>query len=268
MKGKIDGGKIAAEIEKELEKTDRKPRLEIVLVGDHEASRTFVNEKLELAQKINFEAHLTELAEDVDERKLLKKIEEFNKDQKIDGILIQLPLPDHIDENKVFSTLSPRKDVDGLTPENLGKLVRGNPAIRPAAVEGILTLLKARNIELKSENIVVVNNSVLIGRPLGLSLGQEGATVTLCHEKTENLGAHLSSADIIVTATGKQSLIEPSDVETDCVVIDAGYESGQGDIPNPEEFARKSLIAPVPNGLGPVTVACTMKNLLKLHRNL
>jgi len=267
MSGTINGEKIAENIEAELQEAEENPRLEIILVGDDPASETFVEEKLESAERIGFEANLKEFSNEIETQKLLEYIENLNEKDVVHGVLIQLPLPEHIDNHTVFDKLSPEKDVDGLTPQNMGKFLRGNPEIKPAAVEGIETIIEHENIVLKGQDAVIINNSNLMGKPLSMVLTQKGATVTLCHEKTEDLEKYTSEADIVVTATGEPGVLTPEMVPEDCLVIDAGYEHGDGDIRQKEEFSEKANLSPVPSGLGPITVAETMRNLLKCYRN-
>jgi methylenetetrahydrofolate dehydrogenase (NADP+)/methenyltetrahydrofolate cyclohydrolase len=265
MKGKINGEKIADRIENELE-TDETPELEIILVGDSEASRTFVQKKLEAASRLGFRAELKEFSSSVEQSELLTYIRELNSDPEVDGVLIQLPLPDNIDEDAVFRTLDPGKDIDCLTSENLGRLLRGEPYVRPAAVEAVHEILKEYNVELKGGEVTIINNSNLIGRPLSMLMTQGGATVTICDRNTEDLEKHTSEADVLVTATGESGVVDADMVAEDSVVIDAGYGPEGGDIEQVDEISEKALLAPVPHGLGPVTVAVTMRNLLKLHR--
>ncbi|WP_414837758.1 bifunctional 5,10-methylenetetrahydrofolate dehydrogenase/5,10-methenyltetrahydrofolate cyclohydrolase [Candidatus Nanosalina sp. VS9-1] len=261
----IDGEKIADNILEQLEKTDESPHLKIVLVGDNEASKTFVEEKMEAAERIDFKASLEKFDEKISEEKILEKIQELNSDEEVDGVLVQLPLPDHIDEDRVFETLEPRKDVDGLTPENIGKTLRGNPFTVPGAVEAVEKILEDR-VNFEGLEVTVINNSNLIGRPLSMRLTDRGATVTLCNEHTEELEKYTRDADVVVTATGMRGLLKPEMVMEDSIVIDAGYSLGKGDVEDKKGMDEKTVFCGVPGGVGPVTVAVTMKNLLKCYR--
>lgn len=267
MKGKIDGQKIADEMIEELGDYSGEPRGRVILVGDDPASETFVEQKRELAEEIGFEFEVDRYESSVEQQKLLNEIERLSQEDDIDGILVQLPLPDHIDEEELFKAIPPQKDIDGLTPHNLGKLVRGDPEITPAAVNAVLEILDHENVELEGCDVTVVNDSPLIGRPLAMALTERDATVRICHNRTEDLSQKTSEADILVTATGEHGLIDSDMVKEDSVVIDAGYEHGEGDIKDPDQIAEKALIAEVPGGIGPVTVACTMQNLKKLHES-
>lgn len=265
----VDGEEISEEIMGRLKdrSIDGNPKLQIVFVGENRASEVFIERKKEACEKLGFDADTKQFSEDVSEDEVIEFIEEKNQDQTVDGILVQLPLPDHIDNNRVFEKLSPEKDVDCLTPENLGKLLRGNAWIRPCAVEGIEKILETEKIEVEGENIVIINNSNLIGKPLSMDLTQKGATVTICQKKTENLQKHTRDADILVTATGQPELVTDKMIAEDSIVIDAGYSYTDGELnQETEELENISKLSSVPGGLGPVTVAVTMKNLVKCFR--
>ena len=262
----IDGNAIASEIEAELKsETDVSPRLEIIQVGDNSASSTYVEEKLEAAKRVGFEAELNRFPEDIEEEEIIQKIEELNTDDGVHGILVQLPLPFQVDNNRVFNKLSPNKDVDGLNPLNLGKTLRGEEHLVPCSVKAIEKILEYEKIDLKGKQIAIINNSNLIGKPLSMRLTQKGSTVTLCHKHTEDLAKHTLEADIIVTATGQSELLKDEMVTENSFVIDAGYEAGEKS--EAEKVKDKvSKISPEPGGVGPVTVAMTMKNLLKCYK--
>lgn len=263
MTYKVDGNAIASEIEEELN-TDVSPHLEIIQVGDNSASETYIEEKLEACKRVGFEANLSKFSADIEEEKLLRKIDELNSNDSVHGILVQLPLPTQIDNNHVFNTLSPKKDVDGLTPLNLGKTLRGEEHLVPCSVKAIEKIIEHEEVDLEGKEVVVINNSNLIGKPLSMILSQKGATVTLCHEYTEDLEKHTRDADIVVTATGEPELLTENMVTEDTFVIDAGYEAGEkSESVNVED--RVSKISPEPGGVGPVTVAMTLKNLVKCY---
>jgi methylenetetrahydrofolate dehydrogenase (NADP+)/methenyltetrahydrofolate cyclohydrolase len=262
----IDGEKIAEEILTELEQKhlEGTPKLHIILVGDSPASKTYIHEKEEACERLGFEAEVEIFSSEVEESEVLEDIKHANRDPGIDGILIQLPLPDHIENNRVFETLSPEKDIDCLTPENLGKVLRGNPRVKPCAVGGIEKILEAEQIDVAGKNVVIINNSNLIGKPLSMDLTQKEATVTICHRKTEGLPEHTQEADIVVTATGEPELVTDDIIAEDAIVIDAGYSYTDGELnQETEKLEKPSEISTVPGGLGPVTVAMTMNNLVK-----
>lgn len=263
MTHRVDGNAIASEIEEELDK-EVSPRLEIIQIGDNSASTTYVDEKLEACERVGFEANLTEFSEEIDEEKIIQKIKELNSKDNTHGILVQLPLPEQIDNNRVFNTLSPEKDVDGLTPLNLGKTLRGEKHLVPCSVKAIEKIIDNEEIDLEGKEVAIINNSNLIGKPLSMVLTQKGATVRLCHKHTEDLAKHTREADIVVTATGKSGLLEEEMVTEDTFVIDAGYEAGEKSESVKIED-KVSKISPEPGGVGPLTVAMTLKNLLKCY---
>ncbi|PSH00871.1 MAG: bifunctional 5,10-methylene-tetrahydrofolate dehydrogenase/5,10-methylene-tetrahydrofolate cyclohydrolase, partial [Nanohaloarchaea archaeon SW_7_46_7] len=207
--------------------------------------------------------------ESIEEREVVEEVEAGNKASDVHGILVQLPLPEQISEEKVFEALDQVKDVDGLTPGNMGRTLRGEPGILPGAVKAVEKILEHELDEKGFEGLeaTVINNSNLIGRPLSMVLSERGATVTLCNRKTEDLEKHTEKADAVVTATGQRGVLRPEMVREDSIVIDAGYSLGKGDIEDKEKMDRKTNFCGVPGGAGPLTVAVTMKNLLKCYRN-
>jgi len=265
----IDGEEIAEEILSELEKVDASPKLKIILVGENQASKTFVEEKIEAAERIGFQAEVEKFHENIEEQEVVEEVKAGNKASDVHGILVQLPLPEQISEERVFEALKTVKDVDGLTPENMGKTLRGEPEILPGAVEAVKKILEQELGEEGFEGleVTVINNSNLIGRPLSMVLSERGATVTLCNRKTENLEKHTEKADAVVTATGQRGVLRPEMVREGTIVIDAGYSLGKGDIEDKEEMDRKTNFCGVPGGAGPLTVAVTMRNLLNRYRN-
>jgi len=262
----IDGEGMAEDILRRLEDVEEVPRLEIILVGEKEASEKFVEKKVEACEKVGFEVSVEKFSEKISEEELVSHIEELNGNDNVHGILAQLPLPEHIDEDIVFEALDPEKDVDGLTPENLGKTLRGDPEIVPGAVKAVEKMLEEQEVELEGLEATVINNSSLIGRPLSTRLTQKGATVTVCHRKTPDLGKHTQEADVIVTAAGENGLLTSDMVPEGCVVLDAGYSDGRGDVEEKKRVSEKALLSPVPGGIGPLTVASVLENLLKCYR--
>jgi len=262
----VDGEEIAENIEKGLD-PGISPKLGIILVGDRKPSQVFVEKKIQACKRNGYRHVLEHLPEDTEQEELHKVVDKWNKDPEIHGIIVQLPLPDHINERKVFRRLKPVKDVDGLTPENLGKLVRGEETVLPSAVSAILEILETKKIELKSKNVTVINNSVLIGRPLSMALTQRKATVNLCHKHTENLEQFTKNSDIVVTATGQPDVLKNGMIPEDCLVIDASYSYTENRLKPDTDNLKDSIdISPVPGGVGPVTVAKTLENLVKCYR--
>lgn len=260
-KGLIDGEQIAEEIESSLEDIDAV--LAIVLVGDNEASRTFVNEKIDACERNGFGSELHSFPKDVEQEELIDELDRLAEDDSVNGILVQLPLPDHIDQGKIFSRIPVEKDVDGLTVLNQGRTLRGEQGVRPAAVRGIMRILDEEDTEIEGDYIVIVNNSVLIGRPLSMDLTERKGTVTICHDRTKDLDSKLPRADIVITATGVEGIVNQDNISKNSVVIDAGYTNGNGDITDYMEIAEKARLSPVPGGLGPITVAMTLDNLVQ-----
>ncbi|MDI6826446.1 MAG: tetrahydrofolate dehydrogenase/cyclohydrolase catalytic domain-containing protein [Candidatus Aenigmarchaeota archaeon] len=275
----IDGKKIAEEIMEglkpriqKLKKKNIIPTLAIVMVGDNPASRIYIRNKQKACEEIGMNSNLYEFPESMKEEKLMALIQELNNDKKIHGIIIQLPLPKHMDEKKILSTVSPEKDVDGLNPVNIGNLLIGNEYIAPCTPKGIIKMLEKMKIPVEKKNVVIVNNSNVVGKPLAMMLTNRFATVTLCHVKTKHLKAHTKRAEILITATGVSNLIKKDMVKEGAVVIDAGvcYKEGKvhGDVDFENVKDIASYITPVPGGVGPMTVAMVLENTLILAENI
>jgi methylenetetrahydrofolate dehydrogenase (NADP+)/methenyltetrahydrofolate cyclohydrolase len=254
------------------------PHLAAVLIGNNGASETYVGAKVKACQEIGFKSSLVRLEDSISEGKLLSVIEELNNDPDIDGILVQLPLPAHISDEKVINTISPSKDVDGFHPVNVGKMVQGLDTYIPATPYGIMLMLEHYKIETKGKQAVVIGRSNIVGRPMSilLSLPQYpgNCTVTVTHSHTRNLKELCLSADIIVAALGKPEFLTADMVREGAVVIDVGItrvkdeqkKSGfalKGDVAFAEVAPKCSYITPVPGGVGPMTIAALMKNTYK-----
>ncbi len=273
-KGKImliDGKQIAniikEEVKKEIEDTkDIKVSLAVVQVGQDPASTVYVrNKKLACAQT-TIESIAYELPEDTSENELLELIEKLNNDKNVNGILVQLPLPKHIDENKILLKIIPEKDVDGFHPVNIGLLQMGIAQIKPCTPAGIIELIKRSGIEITGKNCVVIGRSNIVGKPVAALLLQENATVTVTHSKTQNLPEILKKADIIVAAIGKERFVKADMVKEGAVIIDVGINRVDGKLYGDVDFEnikdKASFITPVPGGVGPMTIAMLMKNCL------
>lgn len=268
----INGKQIAKEIRMELKqevgqlKTDGlRPGLAVILVGNNPASETYVRGKIRASEEIGIHSQLIRMNDTIAEEDLLVKVRELNEDPKIHGILVQLPLPDHIDPDKVIETITPSKDVDGFTPINMGKLVIGQRGLLPCTPYGIMQMLDRTGISLKGKHAVVVGRSNIVGKPIALLLQQANATVTLCHSRTVDLPHYTRQADLIIAAVGKLNLITKEHVKPGAVVIDVGMnrnEAGKlaGDVDFEEVAPLTSAITPVPGGVGPMTIAMLMKN--------
>ncbi len=282
----LNGRQTAEEIKKELAEAVRKrkaegkkiPHLAAVLVGNDGGSLTYVNAKVKACDQIGFESTLIRYDESVPEEILLGKVQQLNEDKSIDGFIVQLPLPKHIDEMKVTQAIDPRKDVDGFHPVNLGNMVLNLPGFLPATPAGILELLKRNNVETEGKHCVVVGRSHIVGSPVSIMLArnaeQGNATVTLTHSRTQNLADICRTADILIAAIGKPNFITADMVKEGVVIIDVGTTRVQdssrergwrlvGDVDFAEVSPKASFITPVPGGVGPMTIASLMINTLK-----
>ncbi len=267
----IDGKKIAEEIRAglkkeilELKNAGINPALHIILVGKNPASKIYVKVKEKYCKEVGIVFELEELDETVKEEELIGRILAINSDKKITGIIVQLPLPEHINKNNVLEVVDPKKDVDGLTPYNLGNLALGDETFSAATSKGIVRLLEKSAIELKGKHIVIINRSLNVGKPLIQLLLNRDATVTVCHSKTKNLKEFTKSADVIVCAVGKPDFLKKDMVKNGSIVIDVGLTyidgKGVGDVDFNSVKEKASMITPVPGGVGPMTVAMVLEN--------
>lgn len=272
----IDGNSIAQEIRQTIskeaqawkEKTGVVPGLAVILVGEDHASKVYVARKARACAEVGFLSREFKLPADTSETKLLDIINELNADKLIHGILVQLPLPKHIQTDKIIAAIDPRKDVDGFHPYNMGELVAGNPLYVPCTPRGIMELISRTGIELAGKEAVVVGRSNIVGKPIALLLLAQNATVTICHSRTKNLSTVTGRADVLIAAVGKIRMIKADMVKKGAVVIDVGVnrlENGKlaGDVAFEEVSRRASYITPVPGGVGPMTIAMLMKNTLE-----
>ena len=269
LDGKNLRDKIFENLKQRLNNMSEKPTLAVILVGDDPASQIYVKNKKKTAENLGINSIVINYPSDIPENVLLDKIQELNNDNKITAILVQLPLPKHIDKFKIIDAIAPEKDVDGLTPYNSGKLFSGEePYVYPCTPKGILLLLDEYNIELEGKHVVVIGRSNLVGKPVAQMLLNRNATVTMCHSHTKNLSDITKTADIVVSAVGK-NIIGEKMLKSDCVVIDVGiYKNIEGKICGDVNFEEVSKIAshitPVPGGVGPMTIASLMLNTIKL----
>jgi methylenetetrahydrofolate dehydrogenase (NADP+)/methenyltetrahydrofolate cyclohydrolase len=279
----IDGRKVSTEIKAEISAkvTSRKaegkkvPHLAIILVGDDGASQTYVDHKVKACKEVGFHYTMMRFADTIAEDKLMKHIDQVNRDEDVDGFIVQLPLPPHISVERITEKIRPDKDVDGFTNRNFGSIISKNPLLMPATAFGIMELLKRYNIETTGKNCVVVGASRIAGAPLSMMMVEQGqATVTICHKYTQNLGDFTRNADILISAVGKPGLITGEMVKHGAVVIDVGttrvegpqFKNGyalKGDVDFKEVSAKASFITPVPGGVGPMTIASLLLNTLR-----
>mgnify|MGYP000052604133 FL=1 len=268
---------IAAEVDKMRERGEKVPHLAAVLVGNDGASLTYVGSKVRSCKRIGFESTLVQMPSTTSELELLKKIEELNQDSDIDGFIVQLPLPEQIDTQKVLMAVDPDKDVDGFHPTNFGKMALDMSTFIPATPFGILELIERYGVETQGKHTVVIGRSHIVGRPMSILMGRKGfpgnSTVTLTHSRTKNITQIISQADIIISALGVPNFLKAEMVKDDAVVIDVGItrvpddtkEKGYyitGDVDFENVSKKASYITPVPGGVGPMTIAMLLKNTL------
>ena len=281
----LDGKKVSNDIKDEIavevaqmkERGEKVPHLAAVLVGENGASLTYVNSKVKSCERIGFESTLVKLPEDISEVDLLAKIDELNNDSAIDGFIVQLPLPKHIDEEKILLAVHPDKDVDGFHPTNFGKMALDMPSFIPATPYGIMELLERYKVETSGKHTVVIGRSHIVGRPMSILMSQKGtpgdSTVTLTHSRTKNLSEITKQADIVISALGVPNFLKADMVKDGVVIIDVGItrvanESAKrgyrivGDVDFAEVSPKSSFITPVPGGVGPMTIAMLLKNTL------
>lgn len=283
----LDGKKVANQIKDEIADEVKQitssgakaPHLAAILVGDDGASQTYVTNKIKACTRVGFEYTLLNFPATISENKLIAEIERINNDEDIDGLIVQLPLPEHISAAKVTECIRPEKDVDGFTNLNYGKITSKNPGLMPATPYGIVELLKRYDIEIKGKHCVMVGNSRTVGAPMSIIMSyHEYATVTVCHIHTQNLSHFTKQADILIVATGKPGLIKADMVKDGVVVVDVGITRMEtdendrgyylkGDVEFDEVAPKASYITPVPGGVGPMTIASLLLNTLKAANN-
>lgn len=272
LDGKKLRDKLLEQIKKEIEGFSVKPSLAVILVGEDTASKIYVNNKKKTAEKLGITSSVIKYDENIEEQTVIEKIKELNEDENVNAILVQLPLPAHLDKNKIINCISPSKDVDCFTFENCGKLASGQePAVYPCTPNGILLLLEEYGINLDGKNVVVVGRSNLVGKPMALLAMKKNATVTICHSHTQNLSQITQNADILISATGRP-IIKKGMIKQGAIIIDVGIFKDEnnklrGDADFDEIKEDVSYITPVPGGIGPMTIASLMLNTLKLYKN-
>lgn len=257
----------------ELKKEGITPHLTVILIGDDPASKSYVSGKEKAAKEIGISSEVIHMVADATEAELLAKISELNHDADVHGILVQLPLPSHIDENKVIEAIDPNKDVDGFHPINVGKMILNQDTFLPCTPHGIIKLLEAIDCDLEGKHAVVVGRSNIVGKPMGQLLLNRNATVTYCHSRTKNLKDLTKMADVLIVAVGKAHFIDASYVKEGAVVIDVGVnrlEDGSltGDVHFDSVKEKASFITPVPKGVGPMTITMLMENTIKAAMRL
>ena len=269
LDGKNLRDELLEELKNKLSSYSVMPKLVVILAGDNPASQIYVNNKKKTAEKLGIISDVINYPATVSENELLEKINELNNDKAVNAILVQLPLPEHIDKTKIINAISPIKDVDGFTPENFGKLLTGEkPYVYPCTPKGILLLLDKYGIEVDGKHVVIVGRSNIVGKPLAIMLLNRNATVTICHSHTKNLQEITKTADVLISAVGEK-LIEDNMVKINGVVVDVGIfkdETGKtrGDVDFANVSSKTAFITPVPGGVGPMTITSLMLNTVEL----
>jgi methylenetetrahydrofolate dehydrogenase (NADP+)/methenyltetrahydrofolate cyclohydrolase len=270
----IDGKAVAVAVRQEvsaraaaLRERGVTPGLAVVLVGDDPASAVYVRSKSKAARECNVDVFDHKLPADTSQAALIGLVRQLGEDPRVDGILVQLPLPKQIDADAVIQAIPPHKDVDGLHPENLGRLAQGKPRFVPCTPKGSMRLLAHAGAALRGARAVVVGRSLLVGKPIALLLANADATVTLCHSRTQDLAGHVAAADVVIAAVGKPAMIEAGWIKPGAFVIDVGInrlDDGRlvGDV-DPAARERAGAITPVPGGVGPMTIACLLENTVE-----
>lgn len=269
----LDGKKLSIKIQEELSekisKLDKKPHLVVILVGEDPASELYVGMKEKTAQKIGIKSTVLKYPENTSEEVILDQIKKLNNDSDVTAILVQVPLPKQISEQKVIQAITPSKDVDGITAENIGRISIGlKPYAYPCTPLGIIKLLEEYKIDIEGKHAVVVGRSNILGKPMAQMILNKNATVTICHSRTKNLPEITKTADILIAAVGKPKMIKKEMIKQGCVIIDAGTSKVDGKLFGDADFENiselTSYITPVPGGVGPMTIACLMENTYKL----
>ncbi|MFH1055132.1 MAG: bifunctional 5,10-methylenetetrahydrofolate dehydrogenase/5,10-methenyltetrahydrofolate cyclohydrolase [Candidatus Altiarchaeota archaeon] len=271
LDGRAVSAKIKADVKLRAASLGLKPGLATVLVGDDPASKLYVDMKEKACSEVGFFSLRREFPSSIQEHELLVELEKLNADDRIHGILVQLPLPKHMNTNKVLASVSKDKDVDGFHPYNLGRLITGVEYLVASTPKGVIRLLEEYEIPIKGAEVVIVNRSIVVGKPLAMLFLNRHATVTLCHTKTRDMMFHTKRADILVSAVGVPGFIKADMVKKDAVVIDVGTSKKDGKLSGDVDFEgvkkKASHITPVPGGIGPMTIAMLLENTLIAAEN-
>ncbi|WP_029270045.1 bifunctional methylenetetrahydrofolate dehydrogenase/methenyltetrahydrofolate cyclohydrolase FolD [Virgibacillus alimentarius] len=276
----INGKELSSELKlnmkekvSDLKKNKIVPHLTVILVGDNPASKSYVNGKKKACAETGISSDIIEMADSISEEKLLSTINKLNQDQSVHGILVQLPLPDHINEQHIIEAIDPKKDVDGFHPVNIGKMMTGADTFLSCTPFGIVTMLKSKDIHISGQHVVIIGRSNIVGKPVGQLLLNENATVTYCHSKTEDLRSFTTNADILIVAIGKANVLTEEYLKPGAVVIDVGInrlDNGRltGDVDFENVKNKASFITPVPKGVGPMTITMLLQNTIKAAEGL
>jgi len=271
----IDGKTLAQNLRKnianEVKQYSRPPGLAVLLVGDDQASQVYVRNKSRACVEVGFYSDQIHKSANITEEELLSEVYRLNENPTIDGILVQLPLPSHIDSNKIIEAIIPEKDVDGFSSENVGKLSQNKPFISPCTPKGIMKMLASIKCDLRGKDCVIIGASTIVGRPMAMELLNAGATVQVCHKETKDITQKSKSADVIIAAAGVANLVKSDWVKEGAVIIDVGInrlEDGTlaGDVDFDDVKDKVSAISPVPGGVGPMTIAVLLENTLTAYQ--
>lgn len=276
----ISGKEVSKEIKQDLakelvalKKDGLIPKLVVVLVGDDPASQSYVKGKEKAATAIGMDYEVIRLAKETKEEALLNLLDELNQNSSVHGILVQLPLPEQINEQKVINRINPEKDVDGFHPINIGNMMTGEDGFLPCTPYGIIELIKSKGIDIKGKHAVIIGRSNIVGKPVGQLLLNEDATVTYCHSRTKEMEAYTKAADILVVAIGKEHYIKEADIKEGAVIIDVGINrTNEGKLTGDVDFEsvknKAGFITPVPGGVGPMTITMLLSNTIKAAKGL
>ena len=271
----IDGKKLAQEIRadlkikcNEIKEKGIQPKLAVVMVGDNKASQVYVRNKSKVCEEVGIEFEEFLLDANIEQKVLIDLLEKLNKDDNIHGILLQSPIPDHLDINEAFRTIAPEKDVDGFNPVNVGKLCLNQDTFVSCTPYGIMKMFESYDIDLTGKNVTIIGRSNIVGKPLVQCCLNKNATVTVCHSKTKDLKQHTQNADIVIAAIGKSKFVTSDMIKQGAVVIDVGINRSDdgnltGDVDYENVYNKASYITPVPGGVGPMTIAMLMNNVIK-----
>lgn len=258
---------------KQLQEKGIHPKLTVILIGDDPASHSYVKGKNKASEEVGIDSEIIRMEATITEEQLINKINELNNDDSVHGILVQLPIPKHIDEQKIIETIDPKKDVDGFHPINIGRMIVGQDAFLPCTPFGIIKMLQSKNIEIEGKHVVVIGRSNIVGKPMGQLLLNENATVTYCHSRTNDLKNFTQQADILIVAVGKEHVVDSSFIKEGAVVIDVGVNRTKegtltGDVDFEDVKQKASFLTPVPKGVGPMTITMLLENTIKAAKRV
>lgn len=269
--GKAVSDKIKDELKSIVDILEKKPKLVVVQVGDDPASNVYIKHKKKAAEYVGIEFEHIKFSENIEEVEIINKIEELNNDANVNGIIVQLPIPQNLNTSNIVNAISYKKDVDGLTEINVGKLINHNVILTSCTPAGIMELLRVYDINVQGKHAVIIGSSNLVGKPLFNLLLHDNATVTICHKYTENLNDITKTADILIVAVGKKDLINKEMIKEGCIIIDVGInkidDKVYGDVNFDDVYDKVKLITPVPGGVGPMTVAMLLTNVVKSYQD-